>query len=258
MPEGLEAEIWRDALTAIVGRRIAAAWVDERVAPPDLPDRVRGERIEAVDRIGKVVVVATTGPRIGLHFGMTGRLVVDGTAPIECLAYASGQDHPDWDRLRLVTDPSVGPAPAVRMNDPRRLGRITLDPDLSALGPDALTVGVHDLRQALSGRRAPVKAVLLDQGAVAGLGNLCVDEVLWWAGIDPRRPADTLGDAQVRVLAGVIRRRLSVMLRRGGSTTGELDPEVRATRPTCPLDGAQLRRETVGGRTTVWCPVHQT
>ncbi len=258
MPEGLEAEIWRRGLTGVVGRTIVSAFVDERVAPRELPELAAGERIETVDRVGKVVVVGTSGPRIGLHFGMTGRLEIDGVAPIERLAYASGRDRPEWDRLRLVTCPAGASAPAVRFNDPRRLGRISLDPDLSALGPDALSLRAGDLACVLAGRRAPLKAALLDQTMVAGLGNLCVDEVLWWAGIDPRRAAGSVTDAEVRTLAEVTRRRLGVMLRRGGSTTGVLSPDVRAAVPPCPRDGAALRRGRVAGRTTLWCPEHQT
>lgn len=258
MPEGLEAEIWRRALMGVVGRTIVSAFVDDRVAPRELPELVAGERIETVDRVGKVVVVGTSGPQVGLHFGMTGRLEIDGAAPIVRLSYASGRDRPEWDRLRLVTRPGGASVPAVRFNDPRRLGRISVDPDLSALGPDALSLRAGDLARVLAGRRTSLKAALLDQTTVAGLGNLCVDEVLWWAGLDPRRAAGSVTDAEVRTLAGVTRRRLGVMLRRGGSTSGVLSPDVRAILPPCPRDGVALRRERVGGRTTLWCPAHQT
>ena len=101
-----------------------------------------------------------------------------------------------------------------------------------------------------------MKAVLLDQAAVAGLGNMLVDEVLWWAGIDPHRPAGTLTPDEVAELHRAIRRRLPVMLRRGGSHTGTLSPTRRAG-GMCPRDGGELRRDVVGGRTTVWCPAHQ-
>ena len=77
----------------------------------------------------------------------------------------------------------------MRLHDPRRLGRVVLDPDIARLGPDVLTLRRRRARRALAGRRAPLKAVLLDQHAIAGLGNLLVDEVLWWSGIDPRRTA---------------------------------------------------------------------
>ena len=102
-----------------------------------------------------------------------------------------------------------------------------------------------------------IKAVLLDQRAIAGLGNMLVDEVLWWSGLDPHRPAASLTVDEMTALQAAIRRRLPVMLRRGGSHTGTLSPTVRNGEAWCERDGTPLRRETVGGRTTVWCPLHQ-
>ena len=255
MPEGLEAEIWRAAIDVTVGRTVAKAWVDERVASPGFVDAVTGVTIASVRRAGKIVLVDTDGPTIGLHFGMTGRVIVDGVAPIARLQYASDRDDPDWDRLRLFADRRD--EPAIRFNDPRRLGRITLDPDVSALGVDFASVTATRLDTAIDGRRSAIKTVLLDQTVVAGLGNMCADEVLWWAGIDPRRPADCLDDVEVERLATAIRRRLPAMLRRGGSHRGTLSPTVRAECPPCERDGHPLRRDTIGGRTAVWCPEHQ-
>lgn len=261
MPEGLEAEIWRRACQPLVGRTITGVRADPRVVPPGFADLVVATSIIAVRRRGKVVLVDTDGPTIGLHFGMTGRLEVDGVAPIARLAYASGRDDPAWDRLVLFDDhrAATSPAghPALRFNDPRRLGRVTLDPDLDHLGVDVTAVTARRLTVAFDKRRGPVKSVLLDQHVVAGLGNLCVDEVLWWAGIAPRRPVTTLSGVEIELLARAIRRRLPVMLDRGGSTTGVLDPPTRAACPPCERDGTPLERTTVGGRTSVWCPRHQ-
>ncbi len=254
MPEGLEAEIWRSAMEATVGRTVERAWVDERVAPPGFVDAIVDATIVGIRRAGKIVLVDTDGPTIGLHFGMTGRVVIDGVAPIDRLQYASGRDDPDWDRLRAYTG---GDVPAIRFNDPRRLGRLSLDPDVSALGVDFTSVTPARLGPAISGRRPAIKTVLLDQTVVAGLGNMCADEVLWWAGIDPHRPADDLDDADVDRLATAIRRRLAIMMRRGGSHRGTLSPAVRANCPPCERDGCPLRRDTIGGRTAVWCPRHQ-
>jgi formamidopyrimidine-DNA glycosylase len=189
---------------------------------------------------------------------MTGRLVVDGDAAIDRLAYASGRDDPAWDRLVVFASPGGRSAPpAVRFNDPRRLGHVSLDPDLDRLGVDFAEVTPRRLARALAGRHGVLKSVLLDQHVVAGLGNLCVDEVLWWAALDPRRSVDWLSPAEVERLAKVIRRRLPVMLARGGSTTGVLNPAVRASCPPCERDGAPLERLTIGGRTTIRCPLHQ-
>ncbi|MGI9644634.1 MAG: Fpg/Nei family DNA glycosylase [Ilumatobacteraceae bacterium] len=257
MPEGLEAEIFRLAIEPTVGRRIDGVWVDEQVAEVGLAAIATGTTIEGVRRAGKVVLVDTDGPTIGLHLGMTGRIVVDGAAPIDRLEYSSGRDRPEWDRLRIRTTPGVDGTDAIRMNDPRRLGRISVDPDLSRLGPDSFGIRTNVLRDRLVGRRIAIKAALLDQSVVAGLGNMLADEVLWWSGIDPRRPAGELAPDEVAELAAVIRRRLPVMLRRGGSHTGMIGPAERADCPPCRRDGTPLRRTTIGGRTAVWCPGHQ-
>jgi formamidopyrimidine-DNA glycosylase len=255
MPEGLEVEIWRRAATPIVGRTITGAHVDRTVVPPGFVESVVGEDVTAVRRAGKILLIDTTGPTIGLHFGMTGRLVVDGIAPIERLEYASGRDDPSWDRVVIVGDDR--PTPMLRLNDPRRLGRASLDEDVGGLGVDFTAVTPRRLAAALAGRRAAIKSVLLDQHVVAGLGNLCADEVLWWAGIDPHRGAATLGPEEIELLARTIGRRLPSMLRAGGSHTGTLSPAVRSACPPCPRDGHPLRRDRLGGRTAVWCPGHQ-
>jgi formamidopyrimidine-DNA glycosylase len=256
VPEGLEAEIWRRAATNLVGRRIDKVWFDDRVAPADLGDALVGCAVVAVRRIGKIVLIDTDGPSLGLHFGMTGRIEVDGWAPIAELEYASGADRPEWDRLRLFT-PGHDTAPALRMNDPRRLGRLSLDPDLNHLGPDAMSLDVGELADGIGRRRTAIKSILLDQSVVAGLGNLCADEVLFWAGISPNRRADDLTLNDLDQLAAACRERLAKMLAAGGSTTGELSPAVRSSLPPCPLDGGPLERVTLGGRTAVWCVQHQ-
>jgi formamidopyrimidine-DNA glycosylase len=258
MPEGLEAEIWRRASEPLIGRTITDVVVDDRVVEEGFAAAVAGATFTAARRRGKVVLLDTDGPTIGLHFGMTGRLVIDGDASIDRLAYASGRDDPAWDRLVLFATPGGRAAPpALRFNDPRRLGRVSLDPDLGHLGVDFTEVTARRLATAFAGRRGVLKSALLDQHVVAGLGNLCADEVLWWAGLDPRRTVDSLTPPEVDRLASAIRRRLPIMLARGGSTTGVLSPSVRAACPRCERDGESLERLAVGGRTTVWCPRHQ-
>ena len=76
------------------------------------------------------------------------------------------------------------------LRDPRRLGAVELDPDEERLGPDAFDLTLAQLRVIIAKSRAPVKAVIMDQSRIAGLGNLLCDEILWRAGIDPARPAD--------------------------------------------------------------------
>jgi formamidopyrimidine-DNA glycosylase len=255
MPEVLEVEITRRAAAGqLVGRTIVdVVRTDPLVVDDGVDAEVPGARVESIDRRGKLLLFRTDGPVVGMHFGMTGRLLVDNDAVIERLAYSGTSRDPVWDRWAARLDDGR----IVRLHDPRRLGRIRLDPDLSQLGPDALALRRVDLAAALAGRRAPLKAVLLDQSAIAGLGNLLVDEFLWWTSLDPRRLAGALLPEEVGRLHATIRRRLPIMLRRGGSHTGTLSPEMRSMGGRCPRDGGELARATVGGRTTIWCPSHQ-
>lgn len=238
----------------LVGRRIEQVEVtDALVVGAGVDVEVPGATIEALRRRGKLLLVATDGPLLGVHFGMTGRFLRDGGAAIERLAYGAGCDDPAWDRWVVRLDDGT----RLRFHDPRRLGRVRLDPDEGRLGPDVLTLRRRHLAEALRSRRAPVKAVLLDQHAIAGLGNMLVDEVLWWSGIDPRRPASSLDADELATLHAAIRRRLPVMLRRGGSHTGTLSPSMRVDGAICRRDGTPLRHDVVGGRSTFWCPLHQ-
>ncbi|HSL56733.1 MAG TPA: hypothetical protein VK866_02720, partial [Acidimicrobiales bacterium] len=122
--------------------------------------------------------------------------------------------------------------------------------------PDAAGLTPARLRDALGDSDAPLKARLLDQARVAGLGNLLVDETLWRAGLDPARRAGGLGDAERRRLLRAIRVVLDELGRRGGSHTGDL-MAARVRGGSCPRDGAPLDRRTIGGRTTYSCPRHQ-
>jgi formamidopyrimidine-DNA glycosylase len=255
MPEGLEAEIYRRAAARTAGRTVVRVDVDDRQdAADELRALLPGRRVIGTRRAGKHVLIDLDPELVlGVHFGMTGRLIVDGDAPIERLEYGSGRDDAAWDRL-VVTFDDGG---ALRVNDPRRWAVFRIDPDTGRLGPDFLATDAAALGERLAPRRAPLKAVLLDQSTVAGYGNLCVDEVLWQAALSPRRPARELSVVEIERLAAVAHEHLPAMLARGGSHRGTISPDLREAMPPCPRDGAPLRRDTIGGRTTVWCPLHQ-
>lgn len=258
MPEGLEAELYRRAGERAVGRPVAEVLIDERQPfCREIRTSLVGTSFSSVRRVGKVVLFDLAQPApadtLGLHFGMTGRLVVDGEAPIEELEYSSGRDDPAWNRL-VVTFDDRG---TLRVNDPRRWARFVLDPALDRLGPDFLDVTADHLALVFARRRIPVKAALLDQAVVAGYGNMSIDEVLWQTGISPMVPARELPHTAIERLVAFARPHLVAMLDRGGSHRGTIDPEMRSGLPPCPRDGTPLRRDQVGGRTTIWCPTHQ-
>lgn len=257
MPEILEVETAREFLDVRVpGRRIADvhapdSWIIKGgPTPSDVGEALRGATVDVVRRRGKQLYVDTDGPVLGVHLGMSGRVVVDDEAAGDPLVYGANGEDPDWLRFGVGFDDGG----AFWLRDPRRLGRVELDPDEGRLGPDAMTLSAKELTTGLRDRRAPLKAVLMDQRRIAGLGNLLVDETLWRAAIRPDRPAGELDADERRRLLRAIRTTLRVLGRRGGSHTGDLPREPDAT---CPRDGTPLRRETVTGRTTWWCPVHQ-
>jgi formamidopyrimidine-DNA glycosylase len=259
VPELLEVETYRRTAEQVVGRtvdRVVApdGWFLKRgTTPAALDGALLGARVDGADRRGKLLMLPmSSGAVLGLRFGMTGRLVVDDVLPIDRLEYSTGRVDAAWERFGLGFDDGG----ALAVIDPRRLGGVELDPDLGLLGPEASTVTVAQLRGALGRSTAPLKAVLLDQHRLAGLGNLLVDETLWRVGLDPARPAGSLTPAEQRRLADGIRRTVRTLGRRGGSHTGDLQA-ARTRGASCPRCGAPLLRRTVGGRTTYSCPVEQ-
>jgi formamidopyrimidine-DNA glycosylase len=259
VPEILEIELYRRLADRVVGRRIESvdapdAWYLKGGATEAIVvDAVAGARIVGTRRIGKLLLLDLDDgrPVLGLRFGMTGRLVVDGVAAIDELQYGSSRDEPSWTRFRLAFADGV-----LEMRDPRRLGAVQLDPDEGALGIDAWQIDETALGALLAGSAAPLKARLMDQARLAGLGNLLTDEILYRSGLDPARPAAGLGRAERRRLAATVVPTLDELLDRGGSHTGDLQvARVRGGR--CPKDGTPLLRRTIGGRTTYSCPRHQ-
>lgn len=255
----LEVEVYRRQAARVVGRTIAAAdapdaWFVKAYEPDEVVAAVTGRRVDAARRRGKLLVLDLDDGdlRLGLRFGMTGRLIVDGGAEIDRLEYSSGRDEPAWDRFTLrFTDGSD-----LRLRDPRRLGGVTLEPDEDRLGVDALAATRADVVAALGTSRVPLKARLMDQAHLAGIGNLLADEILWRAGLDPVRPAGALDDGEVTALHQAMQETLAELMARGGSHTGDMREAVELD-GLCPQDGAALVRRRVGGRTTWSCPVHQ-
>lgn len=260
MPELPEVEAYRLLAQRALGRRIAKvdapdAWYLKRgLDAPRIAEVLRGARFTDARRIGKLMLLDTdAGPVVGLRFGMTGRLVVDSHAGVTDLIYSSNAANDAWDRFTVRFDDGGD----LRIRDPRRLGGVELDPDIARLGHDALTITPKHLATALAGSASPVKARLMDQARISGVGNLIADESFFRAGIDPRRAAQSLDPDEVKRLHTHLKRTVRDLIKRGGSHTGDFLP-YRVPGGRCPKDGTPLLRDTVGGRTTWWCPAHQT
>ncbi len=259
MPELPEVENYRRLAEGALGRTVT------KVSAPDswfikggadgraLRRALTGHRLTAARRIGKLMLLDfEDAPTLGVRFGMTGSLIVDGVTVDDDLVYAPTRYDPKWDRFAL----GFADGGALVVHDPRRLGGVQLEPDVSRLGPDAATITPAALASALRGSAAPLKARLLDQSRVAGVGNLLADEVLWRARLSPLRPSGSLTPAEVRRLHRQVVRTIADLSDRGGSHLGDLMEERRAG-GRCPKDGTELVRSTVGGRTSWWCPSHQ-
>jgi formamidopyrimidine-DNA glycosylase len=249
MPELPEAERARRQIEKVLGREIAAVDdSDTYVCRPHVPGEIAaalvGRRLVSAHRRGKFLWAETDGdgPDLGLHLGMAGRITVDDA------------EEPDrWDRFVL----EFADGGRLALRDKRRLGRAVLEPDHAHVGPDAGEVGREEFVVRVGRGTAPIKARLLDQKAISGVGNLLADEMLWQARLAPHRPAGSLGAAELDALYDAVRAAIADAIRLGGAHTGALIPH-RVAEGACPRCATPLSRGRYGGRTTYWCPTCQS
>jgi formamidopyrimidine-DNA glycosylase len=246
MPELPEVERARQTLESALGRRIVAVddrdtYVTRPHVPGELASALTGQTLAAAHRRGKFMWLETDdGPALGLHLGMTGRILVDP------------DDSTRWDRFSL----EFADGGRLVLRDKRRLGRALLNPDFSRVGPDAAEVGRDDFRRLIGAGRTPIKARLLDQHAISGIGNLLADQILWQARISPLRSTADLSTGDLDRLRRELRAAVRSAIRKGGAHTGNFI-QARRHEGSCPRDGHPLSRGRVGGRTTYWCPACQ-
>jgi formamidopyrimidine-DNA glycosylase len=274
VPELPEVETVRARLEPkLVGRRLADVDIyDARLTRPYDPAEVaaelRGERVAALDRRGKYLVVRFESGRVLLiHLRMTGQLL-----------HTNGGPSPADDRHRRAVV-RLDDGSDVIYRDMRRFGTWLLvqpeelNPYLDArVGGEPLAPGFTSKRlaDALAGRRAPIKAVLLDQRRLAGVGNIYADEALWRARIHPLRPAGELREDETRALHRGIRAALKAGIARQGATLstyrtpdggrGRMQHEFkvygRADEP-CEHCGTPIEKIRAAGRGTWYCPACQ-
>jgi formamidopyrimidine-DNA glycosylase len=274
MPELPEVETVRAHIAPVLeGRRFERVEIaDPRLVRPYEPAEVaaelEGERVHAVERRGKYLIVRfESGRSLLIHLRMTGSLRHVRGGP-------DREEPPDDPHRRAVVRLDNGSDVAYR--DVRRFGTWLLlepgelDPYLaSRLGDEPLDAlfTVARLGARLERRRAPIKAALLDQRTLAGMGNIYVDEALWRARIHPLRPAESLDRNELRRLHRAIRAALEAGIARQGSTLrdyrlpdggeGGMQDEFkvygRGGEP-CDRCGTPIERTRVGGRGTWFCP----
>ncbi|QDV65427.1 bifunctional DNA-formamidopyrimidine glycosylase/DNA-(apurinic or apyrimidinic site) lyase [Crateriforma conspicua] len=223
MPELPEVETMRRGVLDAAGRRVESVTVPPCACRPiamspsqrQLDRRMKGRRIDGIDRRGKrLVIVLDNQDRLVIEPRMTGILLV--------------ADPPDVDHLRLQMDLSGAGVNRLWFWDRRGLGTVTLyreDEYRTAidqrLGVDALQISTEQLRQKLSSSRRCIKVALLDQSAVAGIGNLYAAEILFAAGVDPRTRCDRLTGPQWRRIHDQIGLILEDAIRHEGSTLSD-------------------------------------
>jgi formamidopyrimidine-DNA glycosylase len=260
MPELPEVEtVVRQLRPACVGQRIAEVTLrwPRHIATPgprQFRRRIRGQAITALNRRGKFLVFSLTDDFLLIHLKMSGDLqVVPNGKP-------GKHDHTIF-HFENNTE--------LRFNDTRKFGRVYLvaDPEevTGGLGPEPLAPGftAGQLGGLLAARRRPLKPLLLDQTVLAGVGNIYADESLHRAGLHPQRRSDSLTPGEARALWRSLRRTLNLAIRHNGSSIdwmyrgGEHQNHLRVygrTDEPCLTCGAPIRRITLGGRSTHFCP----
>lgn len=267
MPELPEVEyVARQLRAELVGRSIVQAevlWARTiaGLTPEDFAARIAGQRVTGIDRRGKYLLVHLSGDDVLIaHRRMTGNLIL----------LPAGVEEP-YTRVRFVLDDGH----QLAFTDPRKFGRLALlAPDelaaaLEALGPEPLDEAftAAALGARLAGRRRPIKALLLDQSVVAGLGNIYADEALFRAGIHPLRSGASLSTQELEALREGIRGALLTGIEHGGTTFGrhrdiyneagrnlEHVEVYRRRGQPCPRCGQSIERIVVAQRGTHFCP----
>ena len=269
MPELPEVETTRRGIAPhLVGRRVEKLIVRQRNLRWPIPQALQrglpGQRVDAVERRAKYLLVHTMAGSALLHLGMSGSLrVLPGLVP------AGPHDHVDW---------QLDSGKVLRYTDPRRFGSQlwqppgTLHPLLAGLGPEPLDAAFDGdyLWRASRGRAASVKTFLMDQRIVVGVGNIYAAEALFAAGIRPTRTAGSVARARYARLASEVKRILMHAITRGGTTLrdfinpdgapGYFEQELfvygRRGEP-CRVCGTVIRAISLGQRSTFYCPICQ-
>ena len=267
MPELPEVETTRLELEPrLVGRYVSRILVREPrlrwPIPPELAERLEGQRITGLGRRAKYLLANARDGTALIHLGMAGSLrIVSGDDP------AGPHDHVDW---------RLDDGRCLRYRDPRRFGAMLWwegppagHPLLSRLGPEPFSDDFHGdwLHERSRGRRAAVKSFLMDGRIVAGVGNIYANEALFEAGIHPGRPAGRVSRRRYEGLADALRGILSRSIGAGGTsfrdfvrtdgTPGRYQSRLMAydrAGEACVRCGTTLRGRTIGQRSSVWCP----
>ncbi|HTB11869.1 MAG TPA: bifunctional DNA-formamidopyrimidine glycosylase/DNA-(apurinic or apyrimidinic site) lyase [Bryobacteraceae bacterium] len=258
MPELPEVEtVVRTLAPYLLGRRIVSARFTSRFVTPGnrakLARQVAGRKIESVARRGKFIVVALDQGNLVMHLGMTGKLLTSGVETTHTYGVFTLDDG------------------VLLYEDPRQFGRIEWgDARVKKLGPEPMVIGLPEFSARLKTRKTRIKALLLNQAFLAGLGNIYVDEILFSSGIHPLAQASRLSAARVAKLHQAMVETLTLAIQhRGSSISDYVDADGnrgdfqmlhrvygREGEP-CVNCGTPIKKVVVAGRGTHYCPVCQ-
>jgi formamidopyrimidine-DNA glycosylase len=258
MPELPEVEtVVRTLAPFLIGRSIVSARFTSRFVTPGnrarLARQVAGRRILAIRRRGKFIVIGLDKGDLVVHLGMTGKLLADGVAAKHTYGV-------------FTLDEGV-----LLYEDARQFGRIEWgDARVKRLGPEPLSVGLEEFSKRLKGRKTRVKALLLNQTFLAGLGNIYVDEILFLSGIHPLAQASRLNELRVARLHRAMVETLTLAIEhRGSSISDYVDADGNRGNfqmlhrvygregEACGVCGASIKKAVVASRGTHYCPVCQ-
>jgi formamidopyrimidine-DNA glycosylase len=258
MPELPEVEtVVRTLRPAIVGRRILnAEFLQLRVlrgSPNATMKALSGRRIQSIERHGKFIAIRLDRGYLVIHLGMTGKLLVNA-------------EPTKFTHAVFTLDRGV-----LHYDDQRQFGRIEYGVELpdrvAALGPEPLEIGLADFTARVRARKSPVKAVLLNQAVVRGMGNIYADEALFRAGVHPKRSAASLKKDRVERVYNAMREVLAEAIEsRGSSVSNYVDADGRKgnfqtahrvyqrTGKPCTKCGTPIKRIVLVQRGTHFCP----
>jgi formamidopyrimidine-DNA glycosylase len=271
MPELPEVETIANGVNARThGQTVRSVWTSNKPqtfkSPPDeIAEVLTGSRIDRVHRVGKTIVVDLVRNKkhsqFLVHLGMTGRLLV------------SMPDTPVPAHTHAVLTLSSGKE--LRFVDARRFGRLSvvaasLETKYEGPGKEPLTIGLEDFIALFRGRKTPIKAALLNQSLLHGVGNIYADEALFHAGIRSSRHAGRLTRAELTRLRAALIKVLTEAIQLGGSSVSDyVDADGVAgffqlhhhvysrTGQPCRICGTPIKRIVIGGRSTHFCPTCQ-
>ena len=258
MPELPEVEtVVRTLRPALVGRRILNAEFRQlrvlRGSPHETMQALAGRRIKSIERHGKFIAIRLDRGYLVIHLGMTGKLLVNA-------------EPTKYTHAIFTLDRGI-----LHYDDQRQFGRIEYGDELparvAALGPEPLEITLADFTARLKARRSPIKAVLLNQAVVRGVGNIYADEALFRAGVHPKRPAASLGKPRIERIYNAMREVLAEAIEsRGSSVSNYVDADgrkgsfqlahrvYRRMGKPCANCGAAIKRIVLIQRGTHFCP----